>query len=160
MHCDSYKDHKNITRRIADYERLSAIFWIIFGIIQICFIVTAFAGIWNVIAAFSRFKVVPRILAREEDIPDVFESLTGYILIGIANLIVGGVIGLVFVGFDLYVRDQVLSHRYLFNGNPPPLGANPVPSMRDLDALERLSALRDKGVLTDTEFQLQKARIL
>jgi hypothetical protein len=118
------------------------------------------AGIWNVVAAFSRFKLVPRIQAREENVPAAFEDLTRYILIGIANLIFGGVIGLVFVGFDFYVRDQVLSHRYVFDGSAPPVGANRVPSAGDLDALERLAVLHDKGVLTDAEFQLQKARIL
>jgi Short C-terminal domain len=34
------------------------------------------------------------------------------------------------------------------------------PSQSAVDELERLAALRDRGVLTDLEFELQKAKIL
>ncbi|MCP1220364.1 SHOCT domain-containing protein [Acetobacter orientalis] len=151
----------NFARRISDYERISAICWLILGIIQICCIVTALAGIWNVVAALARFKLVPRILARESSIPDEYESLSGYIIIGCVNLICGGVIGLVFCGFDLYVRDQILSNRSVFDGSILQDAASVrAPTMADLDALERLSSLKDSGVLTEAEFQAQKANIL
>lgn len=152
---------RNFVRRIADYERISAICWLILGIIQICCIVTAIAGVWNVMAALSRFKLVPRILAQESNIPDEYESLSGYVLIGLVNLICGGMIGLVFCAFDLYLRGQILSNRSVFDGSVPQgIVATRTPTMADLDTLERLSSLRDSGVLTDAEFEAQKARIL
>ena len=47
---------------------------------------------------------------------------------------------------------------------PPTPGSPPAPKPLGVDdvvvALERLASLRDKGILTDTEFQAQKARIL
>jgi ABC-type uncharacterized transport system permease subunit len=153
-------EQDNLVRRLADYERLSAVFWLVCGIVQILCIVTALAGIWNVFVAISRFKLVPRIMARDEQVPAEFEALAGYVVIGILNLIFGAVIGLVFLAFDLFVRDQVLSHRDVFGGSAPLRGGHPAFRTGDLEVLERLAMLRDKGILTDGEFQIQKARIL
>ena len=150
----------NRARRIADYERLSAIFWLIIGIIQICCLVTALAGIWNVLAAISRFKIAPRILARDKTIPEDYKSLSGYIVIGAINLFFGGVVGVVLICFDLYLRDQILSHSYIFDGTTSPASAGLRANTIDFDALERLFELREKGILTEEEFQVQKARIL
>ncbi len=40
----------NVIRRIADYERMSGILWIVLGVIQICTVVGIIAGVWNVFA--------------------------------------------------------------------------------------------------------------
>jgi hypothetical protein len=152
-------DQNNLVRRLADYQRLSASIWIVCGIIQILFVVTAAAGIWNIYAAYTRFKIAPRILAREADIPAAFEGLNGYIVIGIVNLLVGGILGLLFLGFDLFVREQVLSNRYLFDGSASPR-THSAPSLRDMEALERLAELCDKGILSISEFEAQKVRII
>ncbi|HET8942619.1 MAG TPA: DUF4339 domain-containing protein [Rudaea sp.] len=109
-------DH--IIRRLADYEKISAWLWMILGIVQVLTLVAAIAGVWNIFAAYSRFHVVPRIKARDPEIPTAYEELGGIILIGVVNLFVGGVIGVVFAVFDLYVRDKVLSNRHLFNAAP------------------------------------------
>lgn len=106
-------DH--IIRRLADYEKISAWLWMILGIVQVLSLVAAIAGVWNIIAAYSRFQVVPRIKARDPAIPADYEGLGGIILIGVVNLFVGGAIGVIFAVFDLYVRDQVLNNRHLFN---------------------------------------------
>lgn len=103
-----------IIRRLADYEKISAILWIGLGILQVLSLVGIIAGIWNIIAAYARFQIVPRIRARDPGIPAIYESLGGIILIAIVNLLVGGVIGILFVAFDLYVRDQVLKNQHLF----------------------------------------------
>ena len=47
--------------RIADYERVSAILWLILGILQVLFVITIIAGIWNIFAALSRFKMSPHL---------------------------------------------------------------------------------------------------
>lgn len=107
-----------IIRRLADYEKISAWLWMILGIVQVLTLVAAIAGVWNIFAAYSRFHVVPRIKARDPEIPTAYEGLGGIILIGVVNLFVGGVIGVVFAVFDLYVRDKVLSNRHLFNAAP------------------------------------------
>ena len=60
--------------RMADYERVSAILWLVLGIVQVLFIVTIIAGVWNIFAATSRFKLSPMIRARDPGIPDAYEQ--------------------------------------------------------------------------------------
>jgi len=103
-----------IIRQIADYERISGIVWIILGAIQTLSVVGAIAGLWNIYAGYTRFQTAPRILARDTSIPAAFEDLSSYIVIGVINLVLGGVIGVIFVGLDLYIRDLILKNRHLF----------------------------------------------
>ena len=84
------------------------------AIIQLISIYGAIAGIWNIIAGISRIQMVKRIKARESSIPNDFAGMGGLLTIGIVNLLLGGVIGLVFVAFDFFVRDKILSNRHLF----------------------------------------------
>lgn len=101
-------------RRIADYERISATLWLILGVIQILMIVTIIAGVWNVIAAWSRFKVSPMIRQRDSRVPAFYEGITQLVIVGVINLLFGGVIGVLFVIFDFVIRDMVLNHQHLF----------------------------------------------
>jgi hypothetical protein len=113
---------QNTVRQISDYERLSGIFWIVLGILQ-CLTIFVFyifgpvVGIWNIMAGISHLKRSPRILARDPAIPSEYESLGGIIAIGIVNLVIGGVIGIVFAILDFVIRDKVLSNRHAFNGH-------------------------------------------
>jgi hypothetical protein len=43
---------------------------------------------------------------------------------------------------------------------PPPAAAAPAPQEDTISQLERLGALKDQGVLTEEEFEAQKAKIL
>jgi uncharacterized membrane protein len=104
----------NTIQQIADYERISGYVWIVLGVIQIVTVIGIIAGIWNVFAGWTRLKIVPNILARNADIPESFEGISGLVIIGILNAVLGGVIGLIFVAFDFFVRDKVLSNRHLF----------------------------------------------
>src|SRR5215212_3183884 len=105
-----------LIRRIHDYERLSGILWIALGVLQILSICVLFifgiptmlVGIWNILAGISKLKIAPRILAREITVPAQFDSMNSLIVIGICNLVFGGVIGIIFVILDFYVRDQIL----------------------------------------------------
>jgi hypothetical protein len=101
-------------RRIADYERISGILWICIGVIQICLIYTFIAGVWNVFAGISRLKIVKRIRNFDAEVPSLFEGLAGLVIIGIVNLLLGGIIGLLFVGLDFYIRDLVLTNKHRF----------------------------------------------
>ncbi|QCE35382.1 SHOCT domain-containing protein [Acetobacteraceae bacterium] len=170
------EDHETI-RRIADYQRISGIIWIILGILQICCIFTIIAGIWNVVIGIGRLKSTPGILMRNRNIPLLFEGIGGYIALFIVNLIFGAFgAGICVIAFllDLYVRDQILANRNLFNvGDLPPSyveGAWPSQnvdnfaskeaSFNDLEKIESLANLRDKGILTEAEFQQKKTEIL
>lgn len=102
-------------RRIAEYERISAIVWTVIAVIQILTLVGIIAGLWNLYAAWTRFRIVPHIQARNREVPAAFESITGLVIIGLINLFLGGVIGVIGIVLDFVVRDHVLKNRHLFD---------------------------------------------
>jgi hypothetical protein len=103
-----------VINRIASSEKISAIVWLIIGILQVLFLVTIIAGIWNVIAALMMFKRVDRIRQRDAGVPAEFEPAGGLIIIGLVNLFFGAVFGALWVVYDFHVRGEVLRHRHLF----------------------------------------------
>ncbi|HBF33219.1 TPA: hypothetical protein DDW35_01520 [Candidatus Sumerlaeota bacterium] len=112
------EDALTFVRRVADYEMISAILWLVLAIFQIFSIVGAIAGLWNLFAAFSRFAIVKRIRQRDASVPAAYESMTQLIIIGVINLFLGGVIGIVFVAFDFFIRDQILKNKQVFFDKP------------------------------------------
>jgi hypothetical protein len=103
-----------LTRGLASYEQTSGWVWIAIGVLQVLLLITIIAGVWNIYVGINRRKLAPRIERRDPYIPASFESLTGYIVSGILNLVLGGVLGVALVALDLHVRDQVLKNRHLF----------------------------------------------
>lgn len=106
-------------RRINDYLRISGILWIILGVLQIASICAFWLpgpliGAWNMYAGFTNLKAADRVLARDATIPQQFEGIAGLILIAVFNLVLGGVIGILFVVLDFLARDKILSNRHLF----------------------------------------------
>lgn len=115
--------------RVADYERISAILWICLGGIQVLMgaidgfkIAMIIVGIWNLHAAYTRLKLPDLIRARRPGIPALYEKqLVQLAIIGVLNLVFGGVIGVAFVVFDFVIRGMVLRNRALFVGKKAPL---------------------------------------
>ncbi|HET6807091.1 MAG TPA: DUF5362 family protein [Frateuria sp.] len=108
-----------IVRRIADYERASGVLWIVLGILQCITLVAIVAGIWNIIAGVSRLRAVPLILQRDPSVPSMVEGIGQLLIIGLLNVILGGVIGVVFVALDFYIRDVILKNQHLFGVAQP-----------------------------------------
>jgi len=118
--------------RIASYERLSAILWLCLGGIQMLVgaidgveIAIIVVGIWNIHAAYTRLKLPDLIRAHSPSIPAMYEKqVLQLILIGLLNLVLGGVIGVAFVVFDVVIRGMVLRNRALFaTEKSPPQGS-------------------------------------
>jgi hypothetical protein len=108
-------DNDAIAKRVADYEKTSGILWIVIGIIQVVSLVTIIAGIWNIVEGTKRVKLVNKIQAHQPWIVPAFEnSLNSIIIIGVINLIFGGVVGIAIAIFDYYIRDFVLKNRIAF----------------------------------------------
>jgi hypothetical protein len=105
-------------RRIADYQRLSGILWIVIGVLQCITLIGIIAGIWNIFAGISRIRIAPLILQRDRRVPAAFEGVMQLVIIALINMFVGGIIGVVFVVFDFVVRDMVLKNRHLFEKVP------------------------------------------
>jgi len=108
-------------RRVARWEQISGVVWIVIAVFQILTVLGAFAGIWNIIAARSRFRMARFVRSRHPSVPAAYEeALASYLVIGIVNLALGGVFAAFWILFDLYVRRQVLRHRSIFEGRGVP----------------------------------------
>ena len=158
------QDRDNFIRRIADYEKISAIFWLILAIVQIFSVVAVIAGIWNLFASISRFAMIKKISLVSPDVPSAYEGVAQLIIIGLINLFLGAVIGIVFVALDFYIRDQILKNKHIFSPSPditPENESSQTQSMSDtiVQQLERLASLREKGNLTETEFLNAKRQL-
>lgn len=130
-----YVDTDATVKRIATYEKVSGYFWIALGILQCLLVVSVIAGIWNIFAGISRIRAAGDIEQRSPDVPAMFEGVGQLIIIGLINLFLGGIIGVVCVGLDFYVRSLVLSNRHLFEPNPAPDTAEqPVSTMPSIAA--------------------------
>ena len=107
-----------LANQIANYELASAALWLVLGIIQLASAVvlkfTAIAGVWNIYAAYTRFRAAGAIRRREPGIPEAFKPVWPLVAIGAVNLLVGGAIGVVFVLLDLYVRGLILDNAEIF----------------------------------------------
>lgn len=106
-----------VVRRVSEYTRWSGIGWMILGALQVISVFGIIAGAWNLYAGWTRVKTAPLIARRDQAVPQIFEGLAGYVVIGLINLFLGGVVGVALVVFDLFVRDQVLKNRGLFTGD-------------------------------------------
>jgi hypothetical protein len=63
-----------------------------------------------------------------------------------------------FVETDIAMLDRVRPERSF--QTPRPADREPAEAFDDVDQLERLGALRERGLLTDEEFRAAKARLL
>lgn len=105
---------QSFLRTISDYEKISAILWFCLAILQILSLVALIAGVWNIFAAVSRLDASKRILRRDPKIPKDYEGIAQLVVIAVINLFAGGVVGIIFVAFDFYIRDLVLKNAHLF----------------------------------------------
>jgi Family of unknown function (DUF5362) len=107
---------QTLIRRLSEYVKWSGIAWIILGAIQILTVVAALAGVWNIFAGITRIRTGKAIKARSALVPAAFEGITGLVIIGIINLVLGGFVGVILVGVDFFLRDKVLTNAHLFTG--------------------------------------------
>jgi hypothetical protein len=167
MPCKTKHEAAAFIRKIADHELISGVCWLILAVIQICSCYCIIAGVCGIFVAVSRFKSISRIKARDPEIPQKAEkALTSLILLGLVNLVLGGVIGVVLVGFDYFVRGRILENSHVFNGahsTAHDIGQNGMesPTADEVAALlRRLAFLNQAGGLSNEEFFLLKHEIL
>jgi hypothetical protein len=159
------KDRADFIRRLAEFEKISAILWLVLSIIQIISVIAIIAGVWNLFASFSRFGMVKKIRNADPQVPSDYEGIGQLVVIGLINLFLGAVIGVVFVVLDFYVRDQILKNRHVFvSGSQEVIEQIPFMPQPSTDSvlnqLECLASLREKGVLDEGEFLREKQKIL
>ncbi len=116
---------------IKNLEMVSAIVWSIIAGIQMLIAIMlllipiygpsfeAFsiliAGVWNIFAAISRFGLVKAIRGRRSSVVTAYQGVTQLIIIGIINLVLGAVIGALWVIIDFIIRDKVLKNKTIFD---------------------------------------------
>jgi hypothetical protein len=116
---------------IRKLETASGVVWSIIGGLQVlvpvlCLIVPILtfstemlalliAGVWNILAALSRFNRAKQVQARRASVVKSFEGVTQLVVIGLVNLLFGAVIGALWVIVDFITRDKVLQNRHLFD---------------------------------------------
>lgn len=106
----------SLANKIAGYEYTSGIFWIVLGVLQCLTCVGIVAGAWNIYAATNRFRLARAIRALHPGVPGAFQDPGWLVTMAAVNIFLGGVIGVVFVAFDAYIRSLVLRNAHLFTG--------------------------------------------
>lgn len=108
--------YKQCAQTLAERERLSAIIWLVIGIIQCITFAGIICGVWNIYVAICRFKQAKMVQTPYPGLVKSYENwMTGIIIGLVMNLILGGVIGVACSIFDMIgIRGYVLEHRNEF----------------------------------------------
>ncbi len=115
------------------------------------------AALWNFYAAYTRTAMATRIRERDSSVPKSYESIRHILRFLWLNIILTAGIGVVFAIIDLYVRDQILTNRHVFEGGAVP---PPVENRSKIGLLQRLQDLHQKGILNPAEYEAEKQKIL
>ncbi len=109
-------DLQTVTKTLSEREKLSAIFWLIIGILQCLSCVCVISGGWNIYVATTRFKQANAVLTPWQGIVQSYENSLTNIIIGLCvNFFLGGVIGIAASLYDMFaIRDYVLKNRQVF----------------------------------------------
>lgn len=104
-----------VAAKVRRCEVASNIIWIVVGIIQCVAVYTAAAGVWNIINAIVALRNVKNITAHNPCVVPYFDQRKVWLIVlAVVNLVLGGVVGVVLVLFEWYVRDFVLRNRSAF----------------------------------------------
>lgn len=106
-----------VAAKVRRCEVTSSVVWLVVGIVQCILLYTAAAGVWNVINAIMALRNAKNIAAHNPGVIPYFEGRkTWLIVLAVINIVLGGVVGVVLVLFEWYVRDFVLRNRSAFEG--------------------------------------------
>ena len=115
-------------------------------------------GIWNLVFGIIRISNAGKMEQRANGIVEAYEkTLVSIIIFLVLNIFVGGIIGVVGAIYDLVVRSYVLNNRNVLLGN---VSTSHNGTSNKYEDLEKLMKLKQDGVLTETEFEIEKHKIL
>ena len=108
--------HKQCVKTLSEREQLSAILWLIIGILQVITIAGVVCGVWNIYCAYCRFKQSKAVLTPYPGLVQSYDKwMTNLIISIVINVILGGVIGVAAAIFDLIgIRGYVLENKQIF----------------------------------------------
>ncbi len=107
---------QSVCKTVSEREKISAIIWLIIGILQCLSCAGIVAGAWNIYAAYTSFKRSTAVLQPWPGIVDTYEkSMTTIIISLVINLILGGVVGVAGALYDMFaIRQYVLENKEVF----------------------------------------------
>ena len=111
---------KKVSSNLSTRENIAGIVWLCVGICQCLTIVGFFAGIWNIIAAFSRFKQAKAVMNPWQGIVGTYDKwlgklIRGFVISMIVGLFIGGVPSLFGFLYDLiFIRSYVLNNKAVY----------------------------------------------
>ncbi len=108
-----------VAARVQKCELISGVLWLVIGIVQLVFVWTAAAGVWNIFFSIMRLRSVKNIYVGNPEIVPWYEGRQNWLIaFAVVNLVLGGVVGIFLVAFDWWVRDYVLKNKAAFEGVP------------------------------------------
>lgn len=108
-------------KKLANYEKVSGVIWLIIGIIQCITLVGIICGIWNIVVSVQRIKFGKQIeTTYPQNIYNSFKNqISSIIIMLILNMFLGAFIGVIGAIFDLVVRNFVMKNQNIFDNSYP-----------------------------------------
>lgn len=105
-----------VTKTLSEREKISAIIWLVVGIIQCITCAGIICGAWNIYCSVCRFKNSTAVLTPWKGIVESYDKWINMIIVGLViNLILGGIFGVAGSIYDLLaVRDYALKNKQVF----------------------------------------------
>lgn len=106
----------SVTKTLSEREKVSAIVWLVIGVLQCLTLACIIAGAWNIYASIRRLKHSQAVLRPWRGIVRSYDNwLPGIIKGFVINLLLGGGFGILGCLYDLFlVRGYVLSNKDVF----------------------------------------------
>lgn len=107
-------------KKLAEYEKTAAIIWFVIAALQIiCGIFTYYTpvlvGCWNIYTGVQRIKHSKTLADMPAGIYEYYEKQgTANIIFLVVNIILGGLIGGIASGYDIYIRSFVMKNKEIF----------------------------------------------
>lgn len=107
-------------QKLAMYEKAAGITWIVIAVLQIIggiftYWTPVLVGAWNIYSAVTRFKYSKSLSEMPDGVYEYFEAQgTKNIIFLVINILLGGLIGGIASGFDMYIRKFVMDNKEHF----------------------------------------------
>lgn len=117
-------DPAGIAARVRRNETVISVLWLALGVVQLALLYTAAAGVWNIVNAILTLRNTRNIVAGNPNVVPYFDGKrTGLIVMGVVNLVLGGVVGVALVLYELHIRQVVLDNAGAFDAGAAPVAA-------------------------------------
>ncbi len=104
-----------VAAEVSRRENITAIVWLVIGIVQVLTCAGIIAGAWNIYNATTHFKARDNALKRWNTVPQSYESMNNLIIGLVVNVLLGGVFSALWCIYDFTLRDYAMANREAFD---------------------------------------------